>query len=68
MKYVREIEIGSELCDTVIRKVERGETITFTNGANNFEVGIFKILSAKCGRAGFVDVKMERVNNVGFTL
>ena len=67
MKYIREIEIGSKLYSTVERKVSRNETITFTNGETG-EKGVYNITGGKAGRPGFVNISLERVDNMGFTL
>ncbi len=58
---IREVEIGSKLYDTVVRKVEEGRPITFTNGMDVAALGSFNILDAKLGLPGYMNIKLERV-------
>ena len=65
---IREIKIGSKLYDTVVRKVEEGKPITFTNGMDVAALGSFNILDAKLGRPGYMNIKLERLEfDVGVT-
>jgi len=54
IKYSREIAIGSALDETVRRKAEQEETITF-------DQNVYKITDAKPGRCGFYTLFMEAV-------
>lgn len=67
-RVIREIEIGSKLYQTVIRKVENNETISFHNGRDTSQIGVFKIIGAKAGLPGFVNIELERLDfEVGIT-